>query len=470
MNCRTLIPSAVVLICLSTPVYAGDSRSSPTPSPADAATEPNAADLVREARTSEDWLYRIDSLQFRVEGTWTRSPESIAARRAEFKKQDPNRELDPQHMVDLQPVVTESLEYAIDFKKQRLRYAENEPRRGQFLRIWDGNELAVHRQHADGYEDYFRTLSKDSMDGIFGSLSWTKHRPHSFWWAPTDGEKDLEFMGRPQDFRIVGRAPYRGVDCYLLEFEPRNEPRRTYRWYVGCDDHLLYGCTGGLSEAWTCDYREVAPGCRMPMTQGYTSEYLDPNTKEPHVRVQRDARIVDVRVNEELPDALFRMEWKEGGYVTDERSGQSVTSKYVEIPPSLLGKSVADGKLLGIDSAAEGTMGKRILLCFADLNQRPSRRCVTGLAAGYERLRSRGIVLLTVDVSGMDKEFLARWEQEQKTPFRIGKVNGDLKAVRRTWGIRSLPWLILADEKHVVRAEGFTLDELEGRIEQTRGE
>ncbi len=45
---------------------------------ADPAVEPNAADLVREVRAGEDWLYQIDSLQLCVEGTWSHSPESIA--------------------------------------------------------------------------------------------------------------------------------------------------------------------------------------------------------------------------------------------------------------------------------------------------------------------------------------------------------------------------------------------------------
>jgi protocatechuate 3,4-dioxygenase beta subunit len=421
---------------------------------------------VREVRAGEDWLYRIDSLQFRVEGTWTRPPESIAARRAELKKQDPNGELDPRYIADLQPVVADSLEYAIDFRKQHLRYVENEPARGQFLHIWDGNELAIYRKRVDGYEDYSRGVSKDPIDRIFGSLSWTKHRPHSFWWAPADGERALDYMGRPQDFRIVGRAPYRAVDCYLLEFEPPGEPRRICQWYVGCDDHLLYGRIDSYAEFWTLDYREVLPGCRMPMVQGYAIKYRDPSTQEPCVRVRRDAKIVDVRVNEELPDVLFRMEWKEGLNVTDSRSGKSVTSKYVEIPPSLIGKPVPDRELLRIDPAAEQTAGKRILLCFADLNQRPSRRCVMDIATGHERLRSHGIALLAVDVSGMDEESLAQWKQEQKIPFAIGKTKGDLKGVRRTWGLRSLPWLILTNRNHAVVAEGFVISDLDARIEE----
>ena len=45
-------------------------------------------------------------------------------------------------------------------------------------------------------------------------------------------------------------------------------------------------------------------------------------------------------------------------------------------------------------------------------------------------------------------------------------IQGDAKT-RFTWGVRSLPWLILTDAKHVVRAEGFALTELDDKIEGT---
>ena len=34
-----------------------------------------------------------------------------------------------------------------------------------------------------------------------------------------------------------------------------------------------------------------------------------------------------------------------------------------------------------------------------------------------------------------------------------------------SWGVRAQPWLILTDKEHVVRAEGFSVDELDDKIE-----
>ena len=228
-------------------------------SPVQAApAEPNAADLVRVVRASETWMYRIDNLQFRVEGTWTHPPESIAVRLAELKRQDPNQEPDPRHDSGLQPRLTDTLEYVIDFKNQRLRYVENATGGDRFVKIWDGTQLTCYARMPDGYEQYSLEATRESLGHLFGSLSWTKGQPHSFWWAPEDIERLMDVYGKPDEFRMAGRAEYRGVDCYLLEFEPPAAPGKTFQWYVGRDDHRLYGRIESFIEHWTLDYKE---GC-----------------------------------------------------------------------------------------------------------------------------------------------------------------------------------------------------------------
>jgi hypothetical protein len=43
-------------------------------------------------------------------------------------------------------------------------------------------------------------------------------------------------------------------------------------------------------------------------------------------------------------------------------------------------------------------------------------------------------------------------------------VSGDSEQVRLDWNINALPWLILTDRNHVVRAQGFGLDDLDEKI------
>jgi hypothetical protein len=50
--------------------------------------------------------------------------------------------------------------------------------------------------------------------------------------------------------------------------------------------------------------------------------------------------------------------------------------------------------------------------------------------------------------------------------FTVGKIRNHHKQVRFTWGVRSLPWLILTDRNHIVRAEGIPPAEIQNRIEQ----
>ena len=200
------------------------------------------------------------------------------------------------------------------------------------------------------------------------------------------------------------------------------------------------------------------------MAQGYAINSFDPNRERWYLDVQRDARIVDVCVNADLPETLFEMEWKEGVYVSDRRSGKTVVSKYVFVPPSLLGQPLPDVTGLGIDGITEQVAGQAILLCFVDTDQRPSRHGIAQLKAGYEHIRTQGVVLVAVDLSGEDTESLGQWKRDRDVPFPLGRIDEDLTKVRRTWGVRSLPWLILTDRDHVVTAEGFAVAEIGDRI------
>lgn len=471
MKCRTLVPSAVVLFCLSTSVHAGDSGSSPAPGP-----EPNAADLVREVRASEDWLHRIDTLYLRTESTWRHSPESIAAYCAGRRRENPNWEPDAECNDHLWASYEDKLEYAIDFKCRRLRYVADTPRREYLLRVWDANQFTQYvRRAVDGYEQYSLESTTDKFEWLFGGMSWPQARLHAFWWDARDTERLRDYFGYEEDFRLVGRLDYRGASCYVLERILRTDPAWVYRWYVGADDHLLRGrreYRGGQCrfEHWTLDYREVAPGCQVPMTQGYSATLYDPDKRQYYVDLCRDVKIVEARIDESLSDELFRVEFVEGAPVFDERSGELLAYNYVATSPSLLGKRLPDVSSLGVDSTVNPPTNRSILLCFVDLNQRPSRHCLARIAADYERLGQR-VAILAADVSGMDEASLSRLSREEKIPFVIRSIGPDNKKMRQAWGILSLPWLILADRDRIVRAEGLALEALSARIEElTDGE
>ncbi|MEJ2703133.1 MAG: hypothetical protein P8Z79_11890 [Sedimentisphaerales bacterium] len=431
-------------------------------------SEPNAAELVRVVRQSENWLHQIDSLQLRIEGKWSRSPESIAARYAELKKESPDREPDPNSNWDLKPSESDVLEYAIDFSGKRFRYVKSTPGRDHYLKIWDGKQSMG---YSDLLQQYYLDSTMKSFETIFGSLSWPRAQPHSFWWEPVDVEQRMHWYGREKDFVMKGGAGYRAIPCYVLEYTPPNEPNGMHQWYVGVKDHLLYGRKEWINpdfvfEYWTLDYKQVAPGCWMPMTQGYSMPGHNPDTEQHYVRAVRDVRIVEARVNDKLSDELFQMKFEEGLTVIDHRSGKSVVYNYVPTLPSLIGHPFPEMDGLGIDIAPGGVDNKAMLLCFFDMNQRPSRHCIVQLAEQMEQLEEKSVAIVAVQVSEVDENVLNEWVKKNKVPFPIGMVQGDEKGIRLAWGVKSLPWLILADSEQVVRAEGFELIELAARIEE----
>ena len=112
------------------------------------------------------------------------------------------------------------------------------------------------------------------------------------------------------------------------------------------------------------------------------------------------------------------------------------------------------------------TANKQILICFFDIQQRPSRNCVTQLAKQAEWLEEKGVTVIAVHTSNVDENTLNEWVEKNNIPFPVGMIQDDEEKTRFNWGVRSLPWLILTDRNRVVTTEGFGLDELDQKIKQ----
>jgi cytohesin len=82
-----------------------------------------------------------------------------------------------------------------------------------------------------------------------------------------------------------------------------------------------------------------------------------------------------------------------------------------------------------------------------------------------EDLKGKGVIVAAVQSSKVNENAFNEWVEENNTPFPVGMIRQDVERVRFSWGVKALPWLILTDPKHIVRAEGFDLGELEKKIE-----
>jgi hypothetical protein len=135
-------------------------------------------------------------------------------------------------------------------------------------------------------------------------------------------------------------------------------------------------------------------------------------------------------------------------------------------PPSLVGRALPYFKDLNLSPLPADTDNKVIIVCLFDMNQRPSRNCMRQLNAKAKDLKTKGVLVLAVNASEVDDNTLNEWIKKNNITFPVGKIQGDEEKTRFSWGIKSLPWLILTDHSHVIHAEGFGFDNLDNMIEE----
>jgi len=136
----------------------------------------------------------------------------------------------------------------------------------------------------------------------------------------------------------------------------------------------------------------------------------------------------------------------------------------LEFAEPLLGKPLPELSRMNI--TPELAQDKTLLVCFFDMNQRPSRHCIRELAKRAPELKEKGITVITVQASKTNEDKLNEWVKKYNIPFPVGMIEDDVEKIKFAWGLRSLPWLILTDSKHVVTAEGVALSEFNDMIDE----
>jgi hypothetical protein len=146
-------------------------------------------------------------------------------------------------------------------------------------------------------------------------------------------------------------------------------------------------------------------------------------------------------------------------------AGQFIPAK----PPSLVGKPLPSLTDVGIESVVEAAKDRAILLCFFDMNQRPSRNAVAQLAKRAEELTQKGVTVIAIQAGEADAASLEQWRKDQGIAIPTGSIKTDVKKTTSAWGVQSLPWLILTDKSHTVTAEGFSVGDLDGILAKNGG-
>ncbi|MCE5341341.1 MAG: carboxypeptidase-like regulatory domain-containing protein [Planctomycetaceae bacterium] len=128
-------------------------------------------------------------------------------------------------------------------------------------------------------------------------------------------------------------------------------------------------------------------------------------------------------------------------------------------PSSLKGKPLPDVNSIGVKFDANDVKDKAVLLCFVDMNQRPSRHCFKELMNKHSELEQKGIKIIVIQIGNADVD--------ANQPFIKGQIPNDEKDLFG-WGVKSLPWLVLTDKQHKIIADGFSVDEIDAKLTEQK--
>jgi hypothetical protein len=142
------------------------------------------------------------------------------------------------------------------------------------------------------------------------------------------------------------------------------------------------------------------------------------------------------------------------GFVRSEQTRTSLQGSYL---PHLAAVGLATNTFMAENAG---------LLCLLDCEQRPSRRILRQLAEQHPALKEKGAAVAPIQVAVVTDEAWQSFGEGNAIPFAVGRITG--KSTRAVWATVSdaLPWLILVDPKGRVTAEGFTLDELNTKLQK----
>jgi hypothetical protein len=327
----------------------------------------DASVLVRSIREQEAWVDRVESLALKAEVLYKTTPAGVAKRRSKLREQLIADELIEKNR-GLRPRATQTIELAFD--RKRVRWWDRWDPDFFELWVWDGNRMITFSSYdTPPNEREYRIRSERGtlLSGLTYCLGFAG--PRRLWWAvqPEELEATIRLMGKAEDFVYGGRAEFHGTECHVVS--------RWANWttfYITVADGRLRGAKHGaqknpekrlvnlfnrkghafqdgkelsawfksrtpaeaavvereksanlarlvdpIYEQWLSDYREVAPGCWLPMTQASNLFFMDEDDRLA-IEETHELKITELKVNVPLPDVLFRVEIPEGAKINDQ--------------------------------------------------------------------------------------------------------------------------------------------------------
>lgn len=343
----------------------------------------SAVELIAKLKKEEEALYKIKSLYVRAKATVRRTDGAIDENRKELEAQFPGSELNPEIFSELKPLLEEEYERAFD--ERRLRQHSLSSGSHLETKVWDGTTALAYDRYVDGplKQQAYQAIANDPKRFVspyfLSNTPWKFLSEDKFWWSPPYSKRDLSDLRQldpPEEYLIADKRDYHGKECYVLE-----NRRKRKILFVTTDEHRLSGFVElflphmsketefevirhiaeidfkSMEEAkeW-CDrltdeekvkldssirsidayfeyvrpsyeinfedYREILPEVWCPFQ--HTEHWFFTNRMtpyDPEVASTRRHEVVEIKVNEPLPDELFTLPMIEGIQVNDFRYG-----------------------------------------------------------------------------------------------------------------------------------------------------
>ena len=324
-----------------------------------------------------------------------------------------------------------------------------------------------------------------------GRMQWTPNenkgcifkKPHKHAWpVPIDfgmtlGNREMKLGESLAECEIasLSQEKWQGHECYFIE-AIQSDDAKAEVWIdpkIGwrARHERFWGPSGVLWHEASAEFKDCGNGAWFPVEGIYKLYGNDPNSGERIVSDERRLKVEQVTVNADLTIKDFEIQYPRGTrvylYDLNESYIAGVTSVAGfgedELNP-LKDKPLPDMKQFAIMHDPNQTKDKMMLICFFDMDQRPSRNCMRQLSTKAQELKTKGVLVVAVHASKVDDNKLRLWLQKYDINFPVGMIKADEEKIRFSWGVRSLPWLILTDIQHVVIAEGFNLAELGDKL------
>lgn len=135
---------------------------------------------------------------------------------------------------------------------------------------------------------------------------------------------------------------------------------------------------------------------------------------------------------------------------------------------SLVGRPLPDPGQWCSDLAQFNAEGRPVLVYFTSTAGERSRQLLLKLAAKSRVLAASNVAVIVFETANVNPRQFEEFVEANSLPFPIHVVEGDFEAKKIPWCVKRTPWLILADTRHIVRAEGLEIDKLEEAIAQLR--